>query len=177
MHDGKCDCIHGQSIKACLPIAASSTSHWPCSDFKRDNNPWLNASRKANIRREVLRVRGSNVRAGSTQGQAVPVGLPGGGQGQAPDQDQRDSTTVDFKVMLRKGAKSRSVQVYKTSPKDRPLIDIIVSFCTSPQDTVACRWQSCPGKAIFEVIHILLGLVRDVWPMQFGTYPTANLRR
>ena len=57
-------------------------------------------------------------RTGSVQGQAVPVGLPGGRQVQAPDQDQGDSTTVDFKVMLRKGAKSRSVQVHKASPKE-----------------------------------------------------------
>ena len=73
------------------------------------------------LHREVLTVRGSNVRAGSTQGQAIAVGLPGGRQEQAPDQDLGNSTTVDFKVMLRKGAKSRSVQVHKASLTDCPM--------------------------------------------------------
>ena len=44
----------------------------------------------------------------------APVGLPAGRPGPVPDQangQKEDGATVDFKVMLRKGAKPRSVQV------------------------------------------------------------------
>lgn len=33
------------------------------------------------------------------------------------------------------------------------------------------------GERVNEVICVLPGLVRDMWPMQFGTSPTANPRR
>ena len=50
--------------------------------------------------------------AGASQGQAAGAGgLPAGQPEQILGQDEGDGRTVDFKVMLRKGVKARSVQV------------------------------------------------------------------